>query len=66
MKSSRKLNKGSKKQSYQVELEIPKGCTTEDIRLYIKEAVETWCKTTDPDGALFDLNDKSVKVRTIK
>jgi hypothetical protein len=53
----------SRKRAFIVTLEIPEGCTVEEIRQYIDEAVSLWAKSTDPDEPLFELDGEKVKVR---
>lgn len=52
-----------KEQTFRVTLEIPNGCSVEEVRFYIWEAVTTWAGSFEPGvDPLFDLNRDSVKV----
>jgi hypothetical protein len=48
-----------------VQVELPDGCTVEDMRRYIWDAVGTWKGQLHPDEPLFDLDDESVLVQSI-
>jgi hypothetical protein len=51
---------------YTVELELPEGYTAEDMRMYVKTAVQNWCHGGDPDDEMYWLRGSSVKVKTVK
>lgn len=48
------------KRNFIVTLEIPEGCTVEDVCEYIEESIRVHKGGKDP---IFDLDGKSVKVR---
>lgn len=54
-----------KRESYIVTLVRPKGVTKKEMRQYIEDAVSCWKGGSDPDGALYELDGMSVKVRSM-
>lgn len=48
-----------------VQVEMPEGCTVDDMRAYIWDAVATWRGQLHPDEPLFDLDGDSVRVLSI-
>lgn len=55
--------------TYYITVDLPPGVSSEEMRLYIKDAVQTWCKQgsieDDDLPAIFNLKASSVKVRKI-
>lgn len=49
---------------YFVTVQIPDGVSLTEMRWYIQEAIELWCKGKDPEDPIFDL--KKVHVRKVK
>lgn len=50
------------KARFLVTLEIPDGVTPSEMLCYVGEAVSSWCKGTDPEEPLFDLDRDTVSV----
>lgn len=48
-----------------VTLTLPPGVTVEEARIYVEEAVAVWCGGKDPESPIFDLDGKSVRVKSV-
>ena len=48
-----------------VDIDVPTGARPSDVRTYVREAVQTWCKQCDLDSEWFDVGDSAV-VRELK
>lgn len=47
-----------------VTVDIPEGASVRDMEIYIREAVECWAKSFDPQNdPMFDLDPDSVRCR---
>lgn len=58
-----KKPKKNRRRSFRVTVTIPDGVSVAEMRAYIREAVQTWCGSFDPENdPLFDLDYDSVKV----
>lgn len=54
------------KKSFVVSLEIPDGVSVTEMREYIRDAVGWWCKGTNPEYPIFDLDANKVRVKVLK
>lgn len=52
-----------KKAKFEVLLEIPEGCSREDVASYIHDAVQCWKGSHHPNDAIFRLDYMTVEVR---
>jgi hypothetical protein len=55
-----------KRRKFEVSVEMPEGVGVREMQDYIRDAVGTWAKSTDPESPIFDLNYDSVKVKVVK
>ena len=60
------MNKGIRRKSFKVTLDVPEGVSIAEMRDYIETAVRTWCGGGCPDDPIFQLDGDSVKVTQLR
>jgi hypothetical protein len=56
----------SKCHQFVVTVTVPAGVTLREMADYIREAVQDWHNSLDPETPLFNLDDRTVTVKCVK